>query len=119
MAVIDEIASERQRQVATEGWTSEHDDAHDMGEMANAAACYALTPIRRAWSVPYHGSLLIWLWPWSRGWWKPAKRPSERRRELIKAGALIVAEIERLDRAAAMSHLRTEPASPSQEADRG
>lgn len=33
-------------------------------------------------------------WPWSREWWKP-KNP---RRDLVKAGALIVAEIERLDR---------------------
>lgn len=34
-------------------------------------------------------------WPWSRAWWKPASR----RRCLIKAGALILAEIERIDRA--------------------
>lgn len=35
-------------------------------------------------------------WPWHRVWWKP----STRRRNLVKAGALILAEIERLDRAA-------------------
>ncbi|MEB3421767.1 hypothetical protein VK682_24660 [Salipiger manganoxidans] len=36
------------------------------------------------------------LWPWDRKWWKPTTP----RRDLVKAGALIVAEIERLDRAA-------------------
>ena len=33
-------------------------------------------------------------WPWVRRWWKP----TDRRRDLVKAGALILAEIERLDR---------------------
>jgi hypothetical protein len=41
--------------------------------------------------------VLEWLWPWSVQWWKP----KDRRRDLVRAGALIVAEIERLDRAAA------------------
>jgi hypothetical protein len=36
------------------------------------------------------------LWPWHDDWWKP----KDRRRDLIRAAALIVAEIERLDRAA-------------------
>jgi len=35
------------------------------------------------------------LWPWGKEWWKP----SDRRRDLVKAGALIAAEIDRLDRA--------------------
>jgi hypothetical protein len=34
-------------------------------------------------------------WPWSQDWWKPTNP----RRDLVKAGALIAAEIERLDRA--------------------
>jgi hypothetical protein len=80
---ITEIAAERSRQVEVEGWTLEHDDAHDSGELADAAACYAL------------GRKMPSIWPWAEEWWKP----SDRRRNLIKAGALIVAEIERLDRA--------------------
>jgi len=39
------------------------------------------------------------LWPWSPMWW----RPTTQRRDLVKAGALIMAEIERIDRAAAQS----------------
>ena len=35
------------------------------------------------------------LWPWAASWWKPKNR----RRDLVRAAALIVAEIERIDRA--------------------
>ncbi len=80
---VADIASERRRQMEVEGWTAEHDDQHDLGQMAGDAASYAV------------GSP-DWYWPWDRKWWKPTNR----RRNLIKAGALIVAEIERLDRAA-------------------
>lgn len=92
MSVIKEIAAERQRQIDEEGRTAEHDDEHDKGEMVAAAVCYCL---------PYAGkdsdwiaALLKRIWPWSWPWWKP----KDRRRDLIRAGALIVAEIERLDR---------------------
>lgn len=41
--------------------------------------------------------LLVWkIWPWDKSWWKPT--PDDRIRELIKAGALIAAEIDRLQR---------------------
>lgn len=79
------IAAERKRQVEAEGWTPEHDDEHATGELANAAVCYAL------------GRRTVW-WPWSLDWWKPS--PDNRIRELAKAGALIAAEIDRLQRAA-------------------
>jgi hypothetical protein len=106
MNAIEDIAAERRRQVEVEGWTPEHDDNHRDGSMAAAAACYAFfsrmgegtrevskfdtgnlgfDPIRRMWPMS-----------WSSQWWKP----TDRRRDLVKAGALIVAEIERLDRAA-------------------
>jgi hypothetical protein len=57
--------------------------------MAKAAACYALGS--QGW--PQRG---VNFWPWDASWWKPASN----RRNLVKAGALILAEIERLDRAA-------------------
>ena len=91
MRVIDEISLERQRQIEVEGWTAGHDDKHARGEMARAAACYAMPDSFR--DFKHRASLL---WPWSREWWKP----KDRRRDLIRAGALIVAEIERLDRKA-------------------
>ena len=101
MSVIDEIADERQRQVEQEGWTSAHDDDHDDGQLARAAGCYALYAggrrdmVRSAMDCP-EGGYVPRGWPWAVRWWKP-KNP---RRDLIRAAALIVAEIERIDRAA-------------------
>ncbi|HHG4467014.1 TPA: hypothetical protein ACPWFP_004665 [Pseudomonas aeruginosa] len=91
-----DVQAERSRQVEAECWTPEHDDAHSHGQMARAAACYALAGS----SAPNDGTaaLLVSLaWPWDEQWWKP----STARRDLIKAGALILAEIERIDRVAA------------------
>lgn len=96
MTVIEEIAAERERQMADEGWSSEHDDKHTHEEMAAAAACYAMPRSARRLDFTYDGNVLSRLWPWDSKWWKP----DNRRRDLVKAGALIVAEIERLDRAA-------------------
>ena len=95
---ITEIAAERDRQVTQEGWTPEHDDGHENGEMAAAAACYAIgskieTTERGRNSVTRLVSRQIW--PWGDEWWKPKTR----RRNLIRAAALLVAEIERLNRA--------------------
>ncbi|MCA7464067.1 ead/Ea22-like family protein [Escherichia coli] len=88
-ALLD-VISERQRQRAVEGWTSEHDDAYQNSELADAAACYAINAHNQGLSTPAH-------WPWAPDWWKQ----SGPRRDLVKAGALILAEIERIDRTAA------------------
>lgn len=85
--VIADIRAERIRQVDVEGWTAEHDDTHMAGEMARAAACYAFAS---------SGGAIIQGWPFAAHWWKPENG----RRDLVKAGALIIAEIERLDRLA-------------------
>ncbi len=91
-----DVQAERRRQIEAEGWTPEHDDAHSHGQMARAAACYALAGS----SAPNDGTaaLLVSLaWPWDEQWWKP----STARRDMVKACALGLAEIERLDRVAA------------------
>ncbi|HIC2046395.1 TPA: ead/Ea22-like family protein [Klebsiella pneumoniae] len=84
------VLAERKRQVAAEGWTPGHDDEYEHGELADAAGCYALSSelFDCAGEPPRP-------WPWPDEWWKPTNR----RRDLVKAGALILAEIERLDRA--------------------
>ena len=96
---VTDIAAERQRQVDVEGWSEAHDDEHDGYQMARAAGCYAFHASREdddgdtgmfVSAAVHHG------WPWDRAWWKPKSR----RADLVRAGALIVAEIERLDRAA-------------------
>ncbi|MFV0587517.1 hypothetical protein [Bacteroides reticulotermitis] len=86
---IELIADERNRQIEVEGWTLAHDNEHAIGELANAASCYAMIPDLRPSSLPPAH------WPWL-DWWKPT--PSDRIKELAKAGALIAAEIDRLQR---------------------
>lgn len=86
------IARERIRQIGEKRWSREHDDEHEDGELANAASCYAVTPSRRKPGVvPMNWPVL-----WSEQSWRPT--PDDRVKELCKAGALIVAEIERLGR---------------------
>lgn len=93
---LADIAAERLRQVEGEGWTLEHDDGHTTGEMACGAAAYAAYSSSQNDGSLSAGALALKLWPWNWSWWKPSE---DRRRNLVKAGALIVAEIERLDRA--------------------
>jgi hypothetical protein len=81
------IVEERERQIGQEGWNANHDDAHGNGELVDAAICYALAYTSRATNRR-------WRWPWEGRWWKP----SDRKRNLVKAGALIAAEIDRLQR---------------------
>ena len=88
------IADERQRQITEEGWTAEHDEQHNKGELAKAGASYALAEDMREY---FHDNDIVPpTWPWDEKWWKPT--PDYRVRELVKAGALIAAEIDRLQR---------------------
>lgn len=103
---IELIAEERQRQIEKEGWTHEHDDQHTDGELAVAACVYTDF-------ANYHGEfdlmegngkakVLIprdFKWPFEKQWLKLT--PENRVRELQKAGALIAAEIDRVNRALA------------------
>lgn len=108
-SVVAEVLAERHRQVHDEALTPMHDDRHRRGEMARAAACYALSsiddkPVSATLAANFAGqtvwggqvALTTLLWPWGAMWWKAG----DRRRSLVKAAALIVAEIERIDRAA-------------------
>ena len=89
-AAARDVLAERQRQISAEGWTPAQDDQYTAGDMASAAACYA-SQGRDHYPEPGKPGP----WPWAAKWWKP----STYRRNLEKAGALILAEIERLDRA--------------------
>ena len=93
-----DVLAERQRQVTQEGWTPAHDDGHDDRSLALAAMSYTLQAARAKRDYENGGYLETSppsTWPWDRAWWKP-KNP---RRDLVRAGALILAEIERIDRA--------------------
>lgn len=100
MSAIEDVAAERRRQIEVEGFGREHDDKHADGELAAAAACYALgsplksrMPAANTWAWEQSRKMV---WPWGLEWWKP----KDRRRNLVRAAALLLAEIERLDRAA-------------------
>ncbi|MCW0398732.1 hypothetical protein NB688_000546 [Xanthomonas sacchari] len=95
-AGISAIAAERQRQVSDEGMTPEDDLRYRRGELARAALAYVQLAamdlegggrehIATAW--PPH------CWPWDRSWWKPL----DARRDLVRAGALIAAQLDALD----------------------
>lgn len=94
-----DVIAERLRQMSAEVWTPKHDDAHTDDSLAMVAAIYALPEEWRDVLSVEGGMELPALWPrsWHPSWWKP----KDRRRDLIRAGALIIAEIERLDRARA------------------
>jgi hypothetical protein len=103
-AAARDVLAERRRQIEVEGWTPEHDDSHAAGALASAAACYAIgsmieIPLVHRGSAVMNGNgkpFVSRIWPFAAHWWKPKSR----RYDLVRAGALIQAEIERLDRAA-------------------
>jgi hypothetical protein len=81
------IAAERARQVTAEGYTPEHDAHHGDGDLIRAAVAYATAAVG---ATEEHTA--AW-WPWDRPGFKPGDGPL---RALVKAGALIAAEIDRL-----------------------
>ncbi len=96
---LELIIYERERQITKEGWSKERDTkVHPHGELALAAACYIYDYISRRGqrdTAYYHNQAVIH-WPWDKKWWKPT--PDDDVRQLVKAGALIAAEIDRLQR---------------------
>ncbi|WP_411387905.1 hypothetical protein [Pseudomonas aeruginosa] len=92
-----DVQAERRRQIEAEGWTPEHDDEHACDEIAAFACFYAMPPAARDWdasSTGYGDTLGEAILPEG---WEP--KTGDRRRDLVKACALALAEIERLDRA--------------------
>jgi hypothetical protein len=93
---VELIAAERERQMSHEGWTPEHDDKHTDFELSKAADSYLCAVISPDEEGDENGkSRPAWDWPWDKDWWKPSDDPV---RNLVKAGALIAAEIDRLQR---------------------
>ena len=93
---IELIAAERERQITKEGWTPEHDATHAEGQLATAAACYALDYSGQMLGGAEEQRAASYFWPWDDEWWKPT--PLDPVRQLTKAGALIAAEIDRIQR---------------------
>lgn len=97
---IELIADERARQISAEGWTEENDDRYESGELIDGAASYIRAARERArgegearlCSLAAAGMIP---WPWEDHWWKPSE---DNKRNLVKAGALIAAELDRIQR---------------------
>ncbi|WP_228268664.1 hypothetical protein [Acinetobacter soli] len=102
-AALD-VIGERNRQIEQEHYSIEHDDSYQNNELPRAAASYVNNVVSRGWVFSsaygpkaYQSEEVPDLWPWSDEHWKP-KNP---RRDLVKAAALIIAEIDRMDRSIA------------------
>ncbi|WP_321377022.1 hypothetical protein [Trichococcus shcherbakoviae] len=96
---IQLIARERKRQIEVEGFDVKHDDRHSMGQLASAAACYAMgTRDIFTGTIGSVGTIDCPspVWPFTPTWDKRAKH--SRLKQLVIAGALIAAEIDRLYR---------------------
>lgn len=96
LSALADVVTERRRQIEIENWTPAHDDEHTKGELAHAAIAYAMwatQPGEMELSSPP-----AW-WPWDLSWWKP----KDMRRDLVRAAALLLAEVERMDRATSKS----------------
>lgn len=98
------ILAERERQVREEQWSERHDDAHTAGDLRDAAEAYLRELRFRDQRDGKLGRQPSAPWPWDAEYWKPT---DDRVRQLVKAGALIAAEIDRLNRAA-LDAARTE-----------
>lgn len=97
--VLEIIADERERQKSEEGFSPKHDDGYISEELAAAAACYAAPPRYRMFAKFRRGqnrdlASVPVMWPWDSVWWKPKDRKSD----IIRACALLVAEYERIVR---------------------
>lgn len=86
-AFMQAVIAERFRQIEQEGWSTDHDDRHARGELAQAGAAYLVHAGTQSGTPPHD-------WPWSGDWWKPAGY----RRDMVRGVALGIAEGERFDR---------------------
>lgn len=98
------VMAERKRVIQVEGFNAARDDGYTNGELARAAQCYERDPAQRKMRPVTQDERHMYRpgqesvpesWPWTANWWKPGDRV----RELAKAGALYLAEAERLKRA--------------------
>ncbi|WPO68738.1 hypothetical protein SDC64_07410 [Acinetobacter haemolyticus] len=96
---INDVLAERERQINVKGYSTDHDDAYEQNELVRAASGYVDQVVGRAWIFESHPNLYrsevaSEFWPWDPIYWKP-KSPRE---DLVRAAAILIAEIERLDR---------------------
>ena len=94
------ICRERMRQIDEEGFDAAHDAKHDQQELLLAALCYIESAgdyeLGLYYKNPRRGDIPSG-WPFGAESWKNEPwKPSNTMRMLVKAGAFIAAEIDRL-----------------------
>lgn len=100
-----EVLAERQRQIDVEGYDAKHDSDHTPEQFVWAAIAYAMLSMQhpdkngdRSLGLNSGGEDIRWteharlLWPWPGG-----PKPKGQRRDLIRAAALILAALDRMD----------------------
>lgn len=91
------VKAEREKQINKHGYTSEHDDKHWDGSIADAAACYAATgSVYLKYELTDGSFNYPPLFPWNHEWLK--KEEKTRKEQIITACAMLMAEYERLER---------------------
>ena len=94
---VRDVMAERERQVNSRGMTSERDDEYAQGVLASSAAAYA------------NPDLYEFSWRFA----SDSFKPSDVRKNWVKAAAMIVAEIEKYDRAQAIKDKAADDAQPA------
>lgn len=89
------IAKERRRQIHSLGFGPKNDEQYKDNELAKAASSYLATVVSPDEDAEGNlsNSRVTDDWPWDEMWWDPTDDPI---RNLVKAGALIAAQIDRL-----------------------
>lgn len=109
---INDVSEERLRQITEEGFNSERDDTYLPGTLGSAGASYALAAVAQLIYGPdseKEVSRAPDYWPWGQDTWNPV----DPRRNLVKAAALLIAEIDRIDRREASEKIAA-PEAPTQ-----
>ena len=90
------ITEERLRQIQVEGFTLEHDYHYTDRQLAKAAACYIIAYFHYQVGKIIFAEFIRFTWPWDWKWFKPKTPHGDPKRDLVRAGALVAAEIDRL-----------------------
>jgi hypothetical protein len=93
---VELVKEERERQINVELWSAENDFKHERSELALAAVAYALPDNLNYENVCGEDFERSHFFPFHHSWFKEGEGLEGRIRELVKAGALICAEIDRL-----------------------
>ena len=89
---VQDVVNERRRQIEVECFSAENDDKLIDCQLACAAACYAMCDTQK--HLNEFTIMGVPIWPWGPVWW----RSTTYRQNLVKAAALLIAEIEHIDR---------------------